>query len=242
MNQSPDVHWYDSVSSTNDLALRAAERGAAEWTVIAAEHQTSGRGRLGRTWVSPAGSGLYVSVVLRPSDAVAPLVTIAAGVALAEGIRVATGLTAGVKWPNDLLVAGRKLAGILAERGVGPQGSHVVLGFGINVMPAAYPPDIAARATSIEGELGQPVDRGLLFSECLASLAARYLQLQEGSSAAVVAAWRQRAADALNRPVEWDAQSGVKRGVAEDIDGDGALLVRTSLGVERIISGEVRWS
>lgn len=242
MNQPPDVHWYDSVSSTNDLALRAAERGAAEWTVIAAEHQSAGRGRLGRTWVSPAGSGLYVSVVLRPADAVAPLVTIAAGVALAEGIRAATGLIAGVKWPNDLLVSGRKLAGILAERGAGPQGAHVVLGFGINVMPAAYPPDIAARATSIEGELGRPVDRGLLFSECLASLAARYLQLQEGNSAAVVAAWRQRAADALNRPVEWDAEAGVKRGVAQDIDGDGALLVRTPLGVERIISGEVRWS
>jgi BirA family biotin operon repressor/biotin-[acetyl-CoA-carboxylase] ligase len=242
LNQPPDVRWYDSVSSTNDLALRAAERGAAEWTVMAAEHQTAGRGRLGRTWVSPAGSGLYVSVVLRPAAAVTPLVTIAAGVALADGIRAASGLAVGVKWPNDLLVSGRKLAGILAERGVGAQGAHVVLGFGINVMPAAYPPDIAARATSIEGELGRPVDRALLLTECLASLAARYRQLQEGSAATVVSAWRQRAAGGLNRPVEWDAGAGVKRGLAEDIDGDGALLVRTPSGIERIISGEVRWS
>ena len=233
----PDVVWYETVPSTNDLALRAAERGAPDWTVIAAEQQTAGRGRLGRTWVSPAGSGLYVSVVLRPSPLVTPLLTIAAGVALADGIETSTGLGVVLKWPNDLQVNGRKLAGILAEAGAG----HVVVGFGINLLPAAYPPDIAARATSIEGELGRAIDRTAVLNDCLDALAARVGALERGDGAAVVDAWRGRAAATLNRTVEWQGAHGRLRGVAEDIDASGALLVRTTTGRERIISGEVQW-
>jgi BirA family biotin operon repressor/biotin-[acetyl-CoA-carboxylase] ligase len=243
------VLWYPEATSTNDLASRLAEDGAEEGTLVVADRQTAGRGRMGRQWASPPGVGIYATVVLRPAAHVVPLLTIAAGVAIAEGIAAATGLAARVKWPNDVVVddgeatvIGRKVAGILAEGGTSPDGAAwVVLGFGINVLPGAYPPDVAARATSLERELGRPIDRGLVLAECLAALASRYGGLQAGDAAAVVAAWRTRAAATFGRRVEWDGDGRTQQGTAQDIDPAGALLVRTEDGVRRIISGEVRW-
>jgi BirA family biotin operon repressor/biotin-[acetyl-CoA-carboxylase] ligase len=217
--------------------------------VIAADAQTAGRGRQGREWVSPAGAGIYTSVILRPRSDVVPLLTIAAGVAIAEGIQAATGLEARVKWPNDVYVEtgltpgpGRKLAGILAEAGFSGAGpSHVVLGFGINVLPAAYPLDIASRTTSIECELGRAVNRGLVLAECLAALWARYLDLQRRQTAAVLSAWRHRATAMFGRRVEWHAGGRTRRGTADDVDETGALLVRSDQDLVRVTSGEVRW-
>jgi BirA family biotin operon repressor/biotin-[acetyl-CoA-carboxylase] ligase len=193
--------------------------------------------------------GIYATVILRPPPDVAALVTITAGVAIAEGIEAATGLPVRVKWPNDVFVPGpagprsdRKLAGILAEGGTVPHGdAWVVLGFGINVLPGAYPADVAARATSLERELGRPVDRGLVLAECLTALSGRYAGLREGRGAAVIDAWRSRAASTFGRPVEWNHEGQLERGVAHDIEASGALLVRTAAGVRRVISGEVRW-
>lgn len=242
-----DILWYSEVPSTNDLAATLAERGAPEGCIVAANAQTAGRGRHGRSWVSPPGAGLYVSTVLRPHSDDASLVTIAAGVAVAEGIQAATGLVTGVKWPNDVFVGDRKVAGVLAEASSaaadhpGSAIQYVVLGFGINVMPAALPLDVAARATSIEGELGRAVDRGLLLTEALCCLAARYADLQCGRSARVTSAWRDRAAKGFGRSVQWDAAGITLQGLAEDIDESGALVVRTPAGIERVISGEVRW-
>ena len=199
--------------------------------------QSAGRGRLGRTWVSPGGAGLYVSIVLRPDADVMSLVTIAAGVAVSEGIEAATGLRPDLKWPNDVLIGGRKAAGILAEGSL----RYVILGFGINILPAAYPPEVAVRATSLEHELGRAVDRGSLLVECLGSFAARYGDLRQGQRAAVVDAWRERAVASLTKGVRWDAQGTQVEGVAEDIDADGALLVRTADGTARVMSGEVTW-
>ncbi len=230
------ILWYPEVGSTNDVAGTMADRGVAEGLVVLAERQTAGRGRLGRTWASPSGAGLYVSVVLRPSTTVATLLTIAAGVAVAEGIASATALSPHVKWPNDVHVSGRKLAGILAEGAAG----HVVLGIGINVQPAAYPADVAARATSIEAELSRPVDRGLVLAECLAALAARYRELQEGRGRRVVDAWRSRAASTLGRRVEWESAGTRQVGVAENIDDDGALIVKVGAGTQKDRSGEGR--
>ena len=214
-----------------------AEGGAPEGCVVIGNAQSAGRGRLGRMWSSPAGAGLYVSAVLRPDTSVTPLVTIAAGVALTQGIQQATGLRPDLKWPNDVLVGSRKVAGILAEGTL----THVILGFGINVLPAAYPREIAVRATSLEGELGRAVDRGLLLVECLASFAARYAELREGQRAAVVDAWRERAGGSLKRRVQWEAGGALMEGIADDIDADGALLVRTPDGIVRVISGELTW-
>ncbi len=236
-----DLSWHDEVGSTNDLAMAAATSGAREGLVIAANAQSSGRGRLGRSWASPPDAGLYVSVVLHPSRDALSLITIAAGVAVAEGIEAASGLRAGVKWPNDVYAGTRKLAGILAEAGASAFGEHVVLGFGINLQPAALPPEVAERATSIESELGRRVDRGLVLAECLAALASRYEALQHQRGYEVLAAWRSRAAQHLGKAVEWDEGDGLRRGIAHDIDTTGALLIRVDNRIVRVISGEVRW-
>ena len=243
------VLWYPEVTSTNDVAARLAERGVEEGVLVLADGQTAGRGRRGREWASPAGAGVYATVILRPTRTVVPLLTIAAGVALADGIESATGLRVCLKWPNDIVVgdsrsaAHRKLAGILAEGGTGQDdGAWVVLGFGINVLPGAYPPDVAGRATSLEAELGRPIDRGSLLVECLAGLSSRYAELRDSHVAKVLAAWRSRAGSTLGRRVEWNRDGRMHLGLAHDIDDSGALLVQTEGGLERVISGEVRWS
>ena len=234
--------WHDEVSSTNDLAARMAAHGAEEGWVVAANSQTSGRGRLGRTWASPPGAGLYLSVLLRPGADALPLLTIAAGVAIADGVQAATGVSPRVKWPNDVYIGPRKLAGILAEAGVSSEGvQHVVLGIGINLLTAAYPPDVGARATSLEAEVGRPCDRGLVLVECLSALADRYRALEQGGADAVTSAWRTRAADSVGRAVEWDHEGSPRQGIVHGIDSRGALLVGVDDGVVRVISGEVRW-
>jgi BirA family biotin operon repressor/biotin-[acetyl-CoA-carboxylase] ligase len=231
------ILWYSEVGSTNDIAGEFADRASEQGLVVLADRQTAGRGRLGRSWASPPGAGIYVSVVLRPTAEAARLVTIAAGVAVTDGIASATGLSTHVKWPNDVHVSGRKLAGILAEG----TASHVVLGIGINVQAAAYPPDVARRATSLEVELGRSVDRGLVLAECLVALASRYRELHEGRGADIVEAWRMRAAPMLGRPVEWESAGERHTGLAENIDDDGALIVKVGPQTLRIRSGEVRW-
>ena len=237
------VLWFSTIGSTNDVAASLADQGEPEGTVVVADAQTAGRGRQGRVWISLPAAGLYASVILRPSPEALDLVTLTAGVALADGLRAATGIDASVKWPNDIYVHGRKVAGILAEGGGSAAGaSHVILGFGINLLPAAFPPEVASRATSLETELGRAVDRGLVLAECLAALAGRYEQLRRGERTAILDAWRARARSTLGRAVEWDSPGGVCRGVAEDIDSRGALLVRTGTGRERLLAGEVRWT
>ena len=242
--------YFESIGSTSDVAAALASEGAPEGTVVIADAQTSGRGRRGHTWFSPPGAGLYVSVVLTPSrarhepDRAVSVLTLSAGVALAEAVERVTGLAPGIKWPNDLLVARRKLAGILAEGVALPSADGlraVVLGYGINVGTAAFPPDLAARVTSLESELGRAVDRAMLCAESLAALAMRYDDLMTGRFDAILDAWRARSVGSRGAKVEWDAVSGVRSGVTEGIDGMGALLVRTGHSLERIVAGEVRW-
>jgi BirA family transcriptional regulator, biotin operon repressor / biotin---[acetyl-CoA-carboxylase] ligase len=241
------VLWRDEVGSTNDIVLALAADGAGEGRVVVAGAQTTGRGRRGRAWVSPPGAGVYASALLRPASRALPLLTLASGIAVAEGIQAASGLEAAVKWPNDVCVTGpagrlRKLAGILAEAAVSrDEAPHVVVGFGINVGFAAYPPDMAARATSIELELGRTVDRGLVLAECLAALWRRYQDLQDGRVDFVLDAWRQRARTTLGRRVEWDGANGAQSGIAVTVDDSGALLIRSASGDSRVVSGEVRW-
>jgi BirA family biotin operon repressor/biotin-[acetyl-CoA-carboxylase] ligase len=237
------LHWYSDITSTNTVAVAHAEDGAAEGVVIAAGAQHAGRGRLGRSWFSPPGAGLYVSIVLRPDEVSSRLLTVTAGVGVAEGIERATGLAVRLKWPNDVDVEGRKAGGILTEAGVGRDGrSFAVVGVGINVASTAFPREISSRATSLEAELGRPVDRGLVMAECLACLFARYEQLRRGDRARVVEAWRARASFIVGRPIEWDAGDGTGRGIVEAVDDDARLVVRTDAGSVRLISGEVRWT
>jgi BirA family biotin operon repressor/biotin-[acetyl-CoA-carboxylase] ligase len=236
------LHYFSTVGSTNDVAAELAAGGGAEGTVVFADAQTAGRGRRGRTWFSPPGAGLYVSTILVParaSDAsrARTITTLAAGVALVEGIAEATGLQADLKWPNDLFVARRKLAGVLAE-GVA---DAVVLGYGINVGPAAYPPELSERATSLESELGRRVDRARVFVETLAALAARYDDLLAGRFDAILDAWRARAPACQGARVSWTTPTGAQTGITAGIDDFGALLVRTEARIERIVAGELTW-
>jgi len=187
-----------------------------EGIVVVADEQTAGRGRRGHTWFSPPGSGLYVSVVLK----------------------AATGLAVDLKWPNDLFVGRRKLAGILAES---PAVNAVVLGYGINVGPMAYPPALADRATSLESELGRAIDRHQLFAETLAALARRYEDLLDGRFDAILDAWRRRAPAATGARVSWTTDSGERAGTTQGVDDHGALLVRAGESVERIVAGAITW-
>jgi BirA family biotin operon repressor/biotin-[acetyl-CoA-carboxylase] ligase len=241
------LHFYAETGSTNDVAEWLAEHGAPEGATVVALAQTAGRGRFGRTWFSPPGAGLYLSIVCR-SQAAAPLLTLGGGVAVADGIRAATGLPVQIKWPNDIVVSDRgtsrrrKLAGILAEASSGGDGlQYVILGFGINLRPAAYPPELADRATSVETELGRAADGPLVLAETLAVLASVFDHLTTGRAHLVLARWRELAPSAGGTRVEWESSAGTLGGISEGIADDGALLVRVGDHVERIISGELRW-
>jgi BirA family biotin operon repressor/biotin-[acetyl-CoA-carboxylase] ligase len=232
-----DVRWHASLPSTMDVAAKLAHDGARHGVVVVAGEQTAGRGRRGTVWASPPGAGLYLSFIARPTSLESPglsLLTLAAGVAVRDGIHSATGLAADLKWPNDLIVGRRKLAGILAEGlAIGSPDQAVVVGVGVNVQPAAYPPEVEARATSIEDELGRPIDRGLLTSAILLALCDRLTQ-EPGD---ILQAWRAASPNAVGTRVEWDGKHGTTAG----IDDSGALVVQTNAGTERIIAGEMRW-
>jgi BirA family transcriptional regulator, biotin operon repressor / biotin---[acetyl-CoA-carboxylase] ligase len=240
------LYYFSEIGSTNDEAAALAERGAAHGVTVVASAQTAGRGRFGRSWFSPPGAGLYVSVVCRSTRAM-PFLTLAAGVAAAEAITAATGLPVEIKWPNDIVMTGaaarrRKLAGVLAEGCAGADGlQYVVLGFGINLRPAAYPREIADRATSLEAELGRPPDAPLLLAELLAALS-RWIQTLEADGPGVLLGrWRALAPSAQGQTVEWEGSGGLEQGRTAGLGDDGALLVQTAGRVERIISGTLRW-
>jgi BirA family biotin operon repressor/biotin-[acetyl-CoA-carboxylase] ligase len=253
--------YATEVGSTNDLAAAAAEHGAAEGTTFVAGAQTAGRGRLGRTWFSPPGAGLYLSTIVRRAS-LAPWITLAGGLAVADGIRAATALPLQIKWPNDIVAVGgagfrarRKIAGILAEASSGPEGvSHVVLGVGINLRAAAFPPELADRASAIETELGRPADAGAVLAQVLAALNrtlgepaaagppySTAAAPSDSPQAALIARWLALSPSAHGAPIEWDAGPGPKSGMTAGLAEDGALLARTRDGLERIVSGDVRW-
>ena len=242
------VIFFAETGSTNDLAVTLAEHGAREGAMAIAAAQTAGRGRLGKDWFSPAGAGLYVSIVCRNARA-APLLTLGGGVAVADGIRQATGLPVVLKWPNDVVIPDpaapgrrRKIAGVLAEGSTGRDGlQYVVLGFGVNLRPVTYPPSIAARTTSVEAELGRTVERGAVLAETLSAFNKHATALAEGQTSALFKRWRELAPSAVGARVEWTVNGLAHRGTTAGIDDQGALLVREQNQTARIIAGEVNW-
>jgi BirA family biotin operon repressor/biotin-[acetyl-CoA-carboxylase] ligase len=241
--------YFHVIGSTNDVAAALAARGSeCEGAIVVADAQTAGRGRRGRQWFSPPGSGLYVSIVLMPGRArhqparATMLLTLSAGVALAEAVETATALRVDLKWPNDLFFSRRKVSGILAEAtAVDHAPQPVVLGYGINISPMAYPPALRERATSLETEAGHPVDRALVFVETLAAVAQRYEDLLAGRFDAILDAWRLRAPSAVGARVSWAGTAGQVTGVTAGIDDDGALRVNVDGRMERIVAGEITW-
>ncbi|MDR5709107.1 MAG: biotin--[acetyl-CoA-carboxylase] ligase [Armatimonadota bacterium] len=229
------LHAFASVPSTQDVARELAAAAAPEGTVVVAEMQTAGRGRLGRTWVSPPG-GLYLSVILRPlvSPPEVPKLSLVGGVAAARAIERACRLPVGLRWPNDLLVNRRKVGGVLAE--AGPDAWWVILGIGLN---ANAVPDLPEGATSLAAELGAPVDLEELFCAVCAELEVVYEAFRGDDFATVLRWWRERSTT-LGRRVRVHLPSGTYEGIAEDVDGDGALLLRLPDGsAKRIVAGEL---
>ncbi len=223
------------VDSTNRFVLDAAHAGEPAGLVVVADHQHAGRGRLGRTWEARPGSSLLLSVLLRPRRAVDGLHLCTAGVALAMADAVAdvAGFAPALKWPNDLLADGRKLAGVLAEADVGTSGvvRAVVVGIGINVGADAVPPDLTATATACEVVAGRSVDRERLLETFLRHLGARL----DSSDEILLDHYRARLAT-IGAAVRVERAAGPIEGVARDVDELGGLVVETPDGARVTIS------
>lgn len=236
----PAIEWPASIVSTSDRLKALARGGAPEWMVVAADEQSGGRGREGRRWVSPPG-GLYLSVLLRPRFPGVGLLPLAAGVAVAEAADE-LGVPTELKWPNDVLAAGRKLAGILSEAASGPAGVEwVVLGIGVNVTldPAGLPEDIRDGVTSLAAAGRPDAAPPEVAASVLARLAKGYDGLRS-SPGALVAAWRKRAVPWWGGLVEVRTAGAVLRGRLADVDDDGALVLELEGGErKRLLSGEV---
>jgi BirA family transcriptional regulator, biotin operon repressor / biotin---[acetyl-CoA-carboxylase] ligase len=228
--------------STNDDALARSRTGAPHGTVIVADSQTRGRGRQGRVWHSPSGANLYLSVILRLSlaPAAAPPLTLAAGVAVADALK-SLGFQPSIKWPNDVLLDGRKVAGILTETATrGDRMEVVVIGVGINVNIASFPPELSPIATSLRIARGAPLDKAQVLSRVLTSLEAwidRFVA--EGAAVIAQAAWKERS-HLLGTRVRVSEGGRVVEGTATDLDDEGALWLEADGGRRlRVLSGEV---
>jgi BirA family biotin operon repressor/biotin-[acetyl-CoA-carboxylase] ligase len=239
-----DIRVFQETGSTSDILEKLAREGIREGLVIFAEAQTRGRGRLGRPWVSPPGRGLWFSVLLRPPPPpqAATRLTIAAATAIARAFRREIPLRPEIKWPNDLMIHGRKVAGVLTElSGELDSVRHVILGIGINANldGGDLPPELHNSATSLKMELGRPVDRAALAAAILQELDAAYACVGDDRFTALADEWSQHCTT-LGRHVSVLVGSRRIAGRAECVDGEGALLVRTEHGrLERIVGGDV---
>ena len=232
------VH-LDVVDSTMDEARRSAAEGTAEGTVFVAEEQTAGRGRFSRAWVSPRGENLSFSVLLRPTPAQLPFVNMAATLAVSGGIADATGLSPGIKWPNDVRIGGLKVSGILIETVLeAGQVDHAVVGIGVNVNfdPAKYS-EVAATATSIYRETGRKTDRGVLLQVVLRRFDEHYGRVKDGHS--LTREWAAQM-ETIGRRVRVAWRDQVVEGTAESVDEQGNLIVRRADGsIFTAVAGEV---
>lgn len=240
---TPLILRHESLPSTNTEAARQAASGAPEGLCVVAREQTAGRGRRGRSWASPKDAGLYFSLLLRPAFGAArwPLLSLMAALAASDALEEACGLAADIKWPNDLLAGGRKLCGILAEAVETPRGRACVLGVGVNLRDAAFPPDLACAATSVEAQTNRAPDAERLLEHLLRAAARRYEALHaEGGAPALVAEWESRSTFARGRRVRVALAGEGFEGTTRGLEPDGALRVETDAGELRIVrAGDV---
>jgi BirA family biotin operon repressor/biotin-[acetyl-CoA-carboxylase] ligase len=238
------IHYFHSVDSTNSKAYQLALAGAEEGEVVIAESQVKGKGRLGRHWLSPPFLNLYFSVILRPSipPNQASLITLMAAVATADAIQNYSGLLPRIKWPNDILLRDRKVAGLLNEIHSEMDRVHfVILGIGINLNMEGktFPKEIRSLATSLKQEMGQTISRKVFLQSLLEELERWYdIFLKEGG-AAILEAWRDRAR-IMGKRVKVTSFGETLSGIAIDVDSDGALILKMRDGKQnRIVAGDV---
>lgn len=241
------IHYFPRLDSTNIKAYDLANRGAEEGEVVIAESQEKGKGRLGRNWFSPPYLNLYLSVILRPKipPHQASLITLMAAVATAEAIEKFSNLRPLIKWPNDILLGGQKVAGLLNEIQSETDRIHfVILGIGVNlnVDKRMFPREIRSIATSMKQETGQAISRKDFLSSLLNQLEAWYtLYLREGDEV-ILNAWR-ALAQIKGKPVRVTSFGEMLSGIAVDIDSDGALLLKTKDGkTKRVVAGDVEYT
>jgi BirA family transcriptional regulator, biotin operon repressor / biotin---[acetyl-CoA-carboxylase] ligase len=235
------VYTFETIDSTNSCARTLAACWAEEGTVVIADEQTAGRGRLGRSWQAAAGENLTFSIILRP--AIPPdrmgLLSLLVAVGLARGIEEATGLRVFCKWPNDLLYGGKKLAGILLEGSFANERvDHVVVGIGLNVNQREFPEEIARRATSLALELNTPIERIGLFKSLLKTLEDEYFAQSADGFTSTVQRWLAYA-PVIGRAISVSHQGEVLHGRVKTVNPDGSLLVTNHTGDHTFLAGDV---
>lgn len=232
------VICYPRLTSTMDVAKQAARQGVAEGTVVVADEQTAGKGRIKRLWLSPKGS-IALSIILYPSLSYLPYLTMLASVAIVHSIEAVTGLKAQLKWPNDVLIGGKKVCGILIESDVrGNVVAYTIIGIGINVnFRLADFPEILTTATSLADELGKDVSRVAVIRRLLIETERLYLTLPDGEP--IYQEWRDRLVT-LGRKVQVKSGKTALEGIAQSVARDGSLLLRHSNGSStKIVAGDV---
>jgi BirA family biotin operon repressor/biotin-[acetyl-CoA-carboxylase] ligase len=233
-----NIVYRSSVSSTMDVALEEIKKGATHGTVILADVQEHGKGRLEREWISPQG-GVYLSIILYPPREMISSLTMIAGLAVLDCVKDVCGIKADVKWPNDILINGKKVSGILAQSGNASSGGcYAILGIGINAdMDVTQQPEIAGIATSLSIVAGKPVNRQLVICSLLQNFEKRYLAF--GSGQALWKEWRERLSTLGKRVLVKSGQSTFE-GIAESVSSDGSLLLRQDGGELAVIpAGDV---
>lgn len=235
------IHYFDYLSSTMDQAMQLGMADAASGTLVLAEAQTKGRGRLGREWSSPKHKGIYLSLILKPRilPSACPVLTLMSAVSICEAVKNVTHLDAQIKWPNDVLIQHKKLAGILTEMNAEvDKVNFVVIGIGLNVNNDKK--SLVAQATSLKQEQGQEVSRVALLQEILRRLEDNYFLLENKGAQEIINKWRSFTLT-LGTRVKVDYQNKHIEGQATDIDQDGALLIRKDSGlIQKVSCGDVR--
>ncbi len=236
------VCHYQEIDSTNIQARRLAEEGAPHGSVIVAEAQTAGRGRHGRSWVSEPGSGLWFSLLLRPDYLPdrASMVTLVAAMAVTKGIRRITGQPAEIKWPNDVVLEGKKVCGILTELNARIERiNYIIVGIGINIRRQQFPPELREKATSLEQDQELQIDRNLLLEAVLEEFELYYGQFLQRLDVSLFQEEYEQLLVNRNRQVQVLDPAGDYQGIARGINEKGELLVECGQGLVRVNAGEV---
>lgn len=237
-----DVHYFPSLDSTQNQAHLLAKEGAPEGTVVIADQQLGGKGRLGRVWHSPPGTGIWMSVLLRPKLELhrCPQLTLLAAVAIVEAVQEETHLPVMIKWPNDILLGGKKICGILTELNAESDCiNYLVIGIGINVNTPSFPEEIGQIATSLMLEKQEQIARVRLIRNLLEKLEALYFQYLEDGFGPIKARWESHAIS-IGKRVLIRQMSGTMTGLALGIDDDGVLLVEKDDGsIEKVYSADI---